>query len=451
MPRQGAARAVAAPPAGPDPCDAPDGIGRMSLVADVPAGTAASATLQGFLRVRQRSVALAAPLSADDACAQSMPEASPAKWHLAHTSWFFEQFLLGRDSRYQPWRPGWSLLFNSYYETVGPRVARAQRGLITRPGLAEVLAYRQAVDARVAEQLARDPDPEALAIVQLGVQHEQQHQELLLTDIKHLLSLNPLAPAYRDDLPVATGPAVPLRWIDGASGRHAIGHEGDGFAFDCETPRHAVLLSSHALANRPVTNAEYREFIRDGGYERATLWMAEGWDVVQREQWRAPLYWDVALEQEFTLGGRRAIDPHAPVSHVSFYEADAYARWAGARLPTEAEWETAAAALPGDTSAQANLADTGLLHPAPAADGPGLRQMVGDVWEWTGSPYVAYPRFRPAAGAIGEYNGKFMCGQWVLRGGSCATPAGHLRPTYRNFFYPRDRWQFMGVRLARDC
>jgi ergothioneine biosynthesis protein EgtB len=422
----------------------------MSVVAEAPTA-AATQSLQAFLHTREGSIALAAPLSADDACAQSMPEASPAKWHLAHTSWFFEQFLLGREPGYTPWRAGWTLLFNSYYETVGPRVARHQRGLITRPNLAEVLEYRRVIDERVAERLSRDPDDEALSIVQLGVQHEQQHQELLLTDIKHLLSLHPLAPAYRDDLPAATrSTAAAVRWIDGATGRHEIGHPGDGFAFDCETPRHEVLLSPHALASRPVSNAEYREFIRDGGYARATLWMAEGWDVVQREGWRAPLYWDASYEQEFTLAGLRAIDPQAPVSHISFYEADAFARWAGARLPTEAEWETAAASLPPTAMTKANLADAGRLRPSSAPEGPGLQQMFGDVWEWTGSPYVAYPRFCPAAGAIGEYNGKFMCGQWVLRGGSCATPAGHLRPSYRNFFYPRDRWQFMGVRLARD-
>jgi ergothioneine biosynthesis protein EgtB len=423
----------------------------MSVVAEAPTA-AAMQSLQAFLHTREGSIALAAPLSADDACAQSMPEASPAKWHLAHTSWFFEQFLLGREPGYTPWRAGWTLLFNSYYETVGPRVARHQRGLITRPNLAEVLEYRRVIDERVGERLSRDPHDEALSIVQLGVQHEQQHQELLLTDIKHLLSLHPLAPAYRDDLPAATrSTAAAVRWIDGATGRHEIGHPGDGFAFDCETPRHEVLLSPHALASRPVSNAEYREFIRDGGYARATLWMAEGWDVVQREGWRAPLYWDASYEQEFTLAGLRAIDPQAPVSHISFYEADAFARWAGARLPTEAEWETAAASLPPTAMTKANLADAGRLHPSSAPEGPGLQQMFGDVWEWTGSPYVAYPRFCPAAGAIGEYNGKFMCGQWVLRGGSCATPAGHLRPSYRNFFYPRDRWQFMGVRLARDC
>jgi ergothioneine biosynthesis protein EgtB len=305
------------------------------------------------------------------------------------------------------------------------------------------------MSTRGLQRLLDDDCSEALlARIELGLQHEQQHQELMLTDIKHLLSRNPLSPAYREDLrePRRARP-VPLRYVDGRDGIVAVGHDGDGFGYDCETPRHDVLLGAHAIANRPVNNGEYREFVRDGGYRSSEWWRSEGWATVQREGWCGPLYWSVDGDSEFTLGGERALDPLAPVCHVSYYEADAFARWAGARLPLEAEWESLAARSPAVTG---NFADDDVLQPQAPADGEGALQLYGDVWEWTASPYVPYPRFRPLPGALGEYNGKFMCGQWVLRGGSCASPAGHLRPSYRNFFYPRDRWQFMGIRLAQD-
>jgi ergothioneine biosynthesis protein EgtB len=428
----------------------------MPAVIPPPPQQAPSRAALAFEKVRQRSLSLAAPLSPEDATVQSMPEASPAKWHLAHTTWFFEQFVLGMDADYRLWQPAYAMLFNSYYEAVGPQHPRAARGQLTRPGLAEVLEYRAVVDERMRALIAREPDGERLARIELGLQHEQQHQELLLTDIKHLLSQHPLHPAYRADLRYeASSAAVPLRFLDGVEGLVSIGHDGDGFAYDCETPRHQALLTPHAIANRPVSNAEYAEFVRDGGYRRSTLWLAEGWETVEREGWRGPLYWSAEADSEFTLAGQRALQPQAPVCHISYYEADAFARWAGARLPTEAEWEAFTVAR-GDVQRRlhdGNLLEREILHPQPAAaddDGDAL-QLFGDVWEWTASPYVAYPRFRPLGGALGEYNGKFMCGQFVLRGGSCVTPAATLRPSYRNFFYPRDRWQFMGARLARDC
>ncbi|MBS7457404.1 ergothioneine biosynthesis protein EgtB [Coralloluteibacterium stylophorae] len=406
-----------------------------------------------FQRVRARTLALAAPLAPEDCVAQSMPDASPTKWHLAHTTWFFEAFVLGRDGGYAPPHPDWHYLFNSYYQTVGPMHARPQRGLLTRPTLDEVRAWRHEVDGRVLDLLAGGVDDDMRVRIRLGLEHEQQHQELLLTDIKHLFSVHPLRPAY--DASLAQAPAAaarPLRFRAGLQGVHEIGRgaaaDAGDFAFDCETPRHRVLLQPHALAERPTSNAEFLEFIRDGGYRTPTLWMAEGWDLACREGWQRPIYWMDDDASEFTLGGVRALDPHAPVCHVSFFEADAFARWAGLRLPTEAEWETRAARLP---SADGNFADAGLLHPrGPQDDDAGATQLFGDVWEWTSSPYVAYPGFRPLPGALGEYNGKFMCGQWILRGGSCATPAGHVRGTYRNFFHPAARWQFSGIRLARD-
>ena len=399
-----------------------------------------------FREVRAATRALIAGLAPEDTVVQSMPEASPAKWHLAHTTWFFERFVLAREPGHVPLHAGWDFLFNSYYHSVGPMHARPLRGLLSRPTLAEVLDYRARVDMAIESRLQRPVDAEMAALLLLGLHHEQQHQELLLTDIKHLFSLNPLEPAYRVLQPRRGGEALPLVFLPGTEGIVEIGHAGTGFAFDCETPRHRVLLQPHAIANRCVTNGEFLEFIRDGGYRTSTLWMSEGWDRVQREGWRHPLYASEDMDSEFTLGGRMAMDPAAPVCHLGFFEADAFARWAGARLPTEAEWETFAATVP----VQGHFVDSGELRPLPARAGPGPRQLFGDVWEWTASPYVPYPRYRPPAGAIGEYNGKFMCGQYVLRGGSCVTPAGHLRASYRNFWAPGTRWQFAGLRLARD-
>ncbi len=400
-----------------------------------------------FRRTRQRTLDLCADLSAEDMQVQSMPDASPGKWHLAHTTWFFEQFVLARDASWVSPDPAFGFLFNSYYQTVGPMHARAHRGLLSRPSLVAVRTYRARVDEAVSELLARSSDPDSATLVLMGLQHEQQHQELLLTDIKHAFWCNPLQPAYRAPLPqVAPMAAAPLRFVNGREGIVEIGHRGDGFAFDNETPRHRVLLQPHALANRLVTNGEYLTFIREGGYREPTLWLSDGWAIVQREGWEHPLYWQSDLASEFTLAGARALDPHEPVCHLSYYEAEAFARWAGARLPTEAEWESAAEGI----AVHGNLQDTQRLQPQSARDTGGVQQLFGDVWEWTASPYVSYPGFRPLPGALGEYNGKFMCGQWVLRGGSCATPADHIRASYRNFFPPHARWQFAGLRLGQD-
>jgi len=402
-----------------------------------------------FASVRARTVGLAAPLSAEDACVQSMPDASPAKWHLAHTTWFFEAFVLsGHVAGYVPFHERFDYLFNSYYFTVGQMHARPRRGLLTRPSLAQVLDYRAHVDEAMSRLIAeRQGDGEFEFLVTLGLNHEQQHQELLLTDIKHLFAQNPLAPAYADLPGPPDSPPRPMRWIGRPGGLTEIGHAGSDFAFDNETPRHRVLLDAHALASRPVTNDEFREFIRDGGYRTPELWLSDGWTAVNAEGLDRPLYWSADLETEFTLGGTRPLDPGAPVTHVSYYEADAFARWAGARLPTEAEWESAAAECP----VTGNFAESGALHPRAGDAGEALEQVFGDTWEWTASPYAPYPGFRPLAGSLGEYNGKFMCSQMVLRGGSCATPAGHARASYRNFFYPHQRWQFTGIRLARDA
>ncbi|MDE3072420.1 MAG: ergothioneine biosynthesis protein EgtB [Pseudomonadota bacterium] len=400
-----------------------------------------------FRRVRQRTVELCAHLSAEDLQVQSMPDASPGKWHLAHTSWFFEKFVLGRDPAYRPRDPAWHYLFNSYYQSAGPIYARPQRGLLTRPSLDDVFGYRRFVDDAVGELLGRDDAPELAALVELGLQHEQQHQELLLTDIKHAFWSNPLLPAYRAPIAAAADArTVPLRFVGGREGIVEIGHGGAGFAFDNETPRHRTLLQPHALANRLVTNAEYLAFVREGGYREPGLWLSDGWAMVQREGWQHPLYWQDGLDSEFTLAGVRAIDPHEPACHLSYYEAEAFARWAGARLPTEAEWESAAQ----DAGIGGNLQDERRFHPCAAPAGDGLLQLYGDAWEWTASPYVSYPGFRPLPGTLGEYNGKFMCGQWVLRGGSCVTPRDHLRASYRNFFPPHARWQFAGLRLGND-
>ncbi|WP_066659380.1 MULTISPECIES: ergothioneine biosynthesis protein EgtB [unclassified Sphingomonas] len=401
-----------------------------------------------FRKVRDLSANLVAPLSDADASVQSMDDASPAKWHLAHTTWFFETFVL-RD-----FVPGYRLhddrfpfLFNSYYEAEGQRHARSRRGMVTRPTLAQVLDYRAAVDAALVAALPHLPQA-AVALVELGCHHEEQHQELLLTDILHLFSCNPIEPAiWPGDPKVPVAMPGPIEWIEGAHGVAEIGTQGDGFAFDCEGPRHRVLLHPHAVADRTVTNGEWAAFIADGGYREPRHWLSDGWAWVQREGIDAPLYWE---RQDggwtrFGLDGRRAIDPAAPVTHVSFFEADAYASWAGARLPTEAEWEVAAAR--SDPAGGNQLDRAGPVEPRPAAAGPAF---FGDVWEWTGSAYRPYPGFAAAEGAVGEYNGKFMSGQFVLRGGSCATPRGHARASYRNFFYPHQRWQFTGVRLAKD-
>ena len=412
-----------------------------------------------FAATRRLSLDLAAPLSDADASAQSMADASPAKWHLAHTTWFFETFVL-RDHApgYHVFDTRYPYLFNSYYEAEGPRHTRARRGLLTRPSLDEVRIWRAHVDAALQSALPDLPRA-AHMLVELGIQHEQQHQELLLTDIKHLFAQNPLGPAVWDEtafasevaqFSAASGSASEaagaMRWVEGAEGIVPIGHAAGGFAFDCEGPCFSALLTPHALASRPVTNGEWQAFIADGGYHTPSLWLSDGWAWVQAEGIDAPLYWREG--REFTLAGWQSIDPAAPVAHISFYEADAFASWAGARLPTEFEWEAAAAAL--DPLGGQQLDAAGPAQPEAAGGDTGLQQMFGSVWEWTGSAYRPYPGFRPAPGAVGEYNGKFMSGQFVLRGGSCATPRGHVRASYRNFFYPHQRWQFTGVRLAKD-
>jgi ergothioneine biosynthesis protein EgtB len=408
--------------------------------------------LRSYEQVRAATLALAHGLSAEDCALQSMPDASPVKWHLAHTSWFFETFVLESQlCGYRPYDPRFRVLFNSYYVQVGARHPRPERGLVSRPGLDEVLAYRAHVDAAVARWLqSAGHAPPALDLVELGLHHEQQHQELILTDLKHLFSRNPLHPAYRTPGAARPEGAPPaLQWVAFPSGLREIGHAPGGFCFDNERPRHRTYLQGFALASRPVTNGEYLQFMRDGGYERPELWLSDGWDARQAPGWNAPGYWEAQTHgwQAFTLQGMRAVDAHEPVCHLSYYEADAYARWAGARLPTEAEWETAAAGQP----VLGNFVESGALQPRVARDGPGLLQLFGDVWEWTGSAYLGYPGYRPAPGAVGEYNGKFMVNQFVLRGGSCATPATHMRVSYRNFFAPAARWQFSGVRLARDA
>jgi ergothioneine biosynthesis protein EgtB len=399
-----------------------------------------------YQAIRAFTERLAAPLSAEDSCVQSMPDASPAKWHLAHTSWFFETFLLKPNiPGYREFQPQYAVLFNSYYYAVGAMHPRPQRGLLTRPPLAEVLAYRRHVDAAMRDLIGGNGlSGDAQALIELGLNHEQQHQELLLTDLKHLFSLNPLRPAYADTRLQATPEPPALAWVEGPQGRHEFGAQGEGFCFDNELPRHAQWLHPHAIATRPVTNAEYREFIRDRGYRRPELWLSDGWAMVQQENWQRPLYWSEDLESEFTLAGLQALDVHAPVTHLSYYEADAYARWAGARLPTEFEWEAAAVTRP----VNGNFVESGRLHPGGAV--PDAGRWFGDVWEWTASDYAPYPGYQPAAGAVGEYNGKFMCNQRVLRGGSCVTARAHVRASYRNFFYPQARWQFSGLRLAKD-
>jgi ergothioneine biosynthesis protein EgtB len=407
-----------------------------------------------FRSIRQTTRALAAPLSAEDCAIQSMPDASPVKWHLAHTTWFFETFVLApHQPGYRVFDAAYGYLFNSYYNAIGERHPRPERGMISRPGLGEILAYRRHVDEAMLAMLAADRAPsETGALIELGLQHEQQHQELILTDVKHMLSRNPLKPAYRKQWPLTPIKARERTWIACAEGLRDIGHAGDDFCFDNEAPRHRVWLDAFKIASHPVTHGDFIEFIDDGGYRRPELWLAAGWDTVNARGWQAPQYWEERDGRwyAFTLHGEMPVDPHTPICHVSFYEADAFARWANARLPTEAEWEVAAR----DASREGTFLESGALHPLALREAPAdgtLAQAFGDVWEWTRSDYGPYPGFRIAPGAVGEYNGKFMCGQYVLRGGSCATPASHIRASYRNFFPPDARWQFSGLRLARDA
>jgi ergothioneine biosynthesis protein EgtB len=407
---------------------------------------ATPAAADRYQEVRDLTEQLAAPLSPEDQTVQSMPDTSPTKWHRAHVTWFFETFLvIDRLPHYQPFDPAYHYLFNSYYEALGNRHPRPERGLITRPGVAEIGAYRAHVDAAMRELLQSDPDPALADLLELGLNHEQQHQELLLMDIKHALFANPLRPAYRDLPAPPTAPSPALGWIEHEGGAAELGHRGDGFAFDNELPRHVVQLQPFALADRPVTCGEWLAFINDDGYERPELWLSDGWSAIRSDRREAPLYWfeENGRWRLFTLAGAREIDPAEPVCHLSYYEADAYARWAGARLPTEAEWE----AVAEPRTRERGFLDLDALTPRPRDDGPGL---FGDVWEWTSSAYLPYPRFQAAPGAVGEYNGKFMVGQHVLRGGCCATPLGHVRASYRNFFPPAARWPFSGARLAKD-
>jgi ergothioneine biosynthesis protein EgtB len=413
-----------------------------------------------FAIVRRRSLDLVAPLSPEDMMVQSSPDASPAKWHLAHTTWFFESFILREfASGYRVFNQDFAWLFNSYYQSFAAFPEKRLRSSFSRPSIDEILRYRAHVDEAMERLLENDPPAEALRRAELGANHEEQHQELLVTDILHAFFTNPLRPAYQPGPAehTAASPVSPLSFASFPGGLVDIGHHGEGFAFDNEAPRHRVWLQPYSLADRLVTNGEYAEFMADGGYKRPELWLSAGWDAVQKNGWRCPLYWSNAEDAWtlFTLRGERSLAAmeSAPVSQVSFFEADAYARWAGLRLPTEFEWEAAAA----DQPVEGNLLDSGNLVPSPAA-GPaasrlqndGTAQRWGDCWEWTASAYLGYPGFQPLPGSLGEYNGKFMSGQMVLRGGSCVTPAAHIRPTYRNFFSPETRWQFSGIRLAKS-
>lgn len=413
----------------------------------------------GYKRVRQQSLALTAHLEVEDYELQADVFVSPLKWHLAHTSWFFETFILKQQVHgYQEFHPQFEYLFNSYYNAVGQQYPRDKRGLMSRPTVTEVKAYRQYVDQKLIHWLEQEPhlDPDIKALITLGLNHEQQHQELMLTDLKYCFSFNPLYPIYhnpkfpKDYDPSLQNRSTPMSFIEFGGGIENFGHSGDEFSFDNEGPQHQFLLNDFAIANRLITNAEYLAFVQDGGYQNPMLWLSDGWAWVQQNQISAPLYWQQEQEEqfEFRLSGYGKLHPQQPVTHISFYEADAYARWAGKRLPSEYEWEVASKKQP----LSGHFADRKLYHPQaanPEFDGE-LQQLFGDCWEWTQSTYSPYPGFKPAAGAVGEYNGKFMSNQMVLRGGSCATPADHIRNTYRNFFYPQDRWQFTGIRLAQD-
>jgi ergothioneine biosynthesis protein EgtB len=407
--------------------------------------------LQQYLKLRETSLKICAPLGVEDHNLQPMPDASPAKWHLAHTTWFFETFVLSQYmDGFHPYHPAFRNLFNSYYNAVGDRPLRALRHILSRPSLDEVHAYRIYVDEAMVHLLTLELPQVAVELIELGINHEQQHQELIITDVKNGLWTNPLRSAYRvkPEHAADDGNAVsPLSWHGFSEGIYSVGFEGGSFAFDNEGPRHNVFLQNFRLASRLVTNGEYLDFMRDGSYGNPLLWLSDGWDCVRNNQWSAPLYWEQRDGEwwNYTVEGLQPVRLNEPVCHISFYEADAYAHWAGARLPSEFEWEVAARSRP----MTGNFLETDVLHPQPAkSSDDGLVQMFGDVWEWTGSAYTKYPGFRPAAGAVGEYNGKFMCNQMVLRGGSCATPHSHIRATYRNFFPPHVRWQFMGVRLA---
>lgn len=411
--------------------------------------------LARYETVRRQTEHLCEPLVVEDYVVSSMPDVSPTKWHLAHTSWFFETFVLApHASWYTALNPRYAFLFNSYYVQAGERHCRAQRGLVTRPTVQEVYDYRAHVDSamrRLFDDIAGDVEHPAWPLIELGLHHEQQHQELLLTDIKHVLWTNPMRPAYVAGMQRSEGDVPPLDWHDVGCGVYRVGFDGDGFSFDNERPAHRVFSEGFRLANRLVTNGEYLDFMNDGGYRRAELWLSNGFAHVQQQQWRAPLYWEETPDgwTEFTLRGTQPVDHGEPVCHVSYYEADAFARWSGCRLPTEFEWEIAA----GGHSLDGTFVESERFHPAPArqlsSDEP-LSQLYGDVWQWTQSAYTAYPGFAPAAGAVGEYNGKWMADQWVLRGASCATPKSHSRLTYRNFFPSDARWQFNGIRLACD-
>lgn len=405
-----------------------------------------------YAAVRSHSLALAGPLSAEDQQVQSMPDVSPTKWHLAHTSWFFETFLLIPSLKgYATFDAQYGFLFNSYYEALGARWSRPERGLLSRPSLDDIHAYRAHVDAGMARLIAEADDWEMLEpLVELGLHHEQQHQELILMDIKHVFSRNPLSPAYVPARARAAPEAPPLTWSRFEGGLIEIGHDGQDFAFDNEGPRHKTWLEPFVVADRLTTCGEYLAFVEDGGYARAKFWLSEGWAAAQAQGWTAPLYWREDEDGQrlvFTLTGQHLLDPAEPVSHLSFFEADAFARWAGKRLPTEAEWELASRSAAKPVS----MAPSPAFHPQAAAPTSGLQQMDGELWQWTASAYAPYPRYRPAAGAIGEYNGKFMSGQMVLRGSACVTPQGHARATYRNFFPPASRWAFSGLRLADDA
>lgn len=424
-----------------------------------------SALTDRYHTVRAFTEHLCETLETEDFVIQSMTDCSPIRWHLAHTTWFFETFVLGEfDRGYKPLNPQYAYLFNSYYIQAGERFDRPRRGLLSRPTVAEILVFRAHVDGAMDRFFSTAPDvvlERARPVLEIGLNHEQQHQELMLTDVKHMLAQNPLNPVFREvDLPV--GKEQPLTWVRFGEGIREIGHGGDGFCYDNETPRHRVFLEPFELANRPVTNAEFAAFVDDGGYRNPLHWLSEGWSRVESEGWTRPLYWERHDSgwHSFTLSGLRPLDPHAPVCHLSFFEADAYARWAGARLPTEFEWEAAVVERGGGT--EGHFVDDGFYHPVSSPGGsedqraggasmaePQLRQMLGDLWEWTSSSYGPYPGYTPPPGALGEYNGKFMCNQYVLRGGSCATSRSHIRDTYRNFFPAYARWQFSGVRLAR--